>query len=325
MQNSNFIIMTKIHFYLIIILLLFCSSNSWASVSADSIHAQYFSPEVDCDACGCSVSAMNSGIESLIENKFVGIRYLYQHYHAQEDAFSKQLSQKQHFQTTMIWMRFPLNDRMVIAATIPYHFHEKKGRNNDKINGFGDVNLTTIVQVLKTKSSEEKQMHHQLSLASGLKIPVAKFDEKSTETSNPSFQLGTGSWDTQLALHYHLQYQNNALQLITDYTIKSENKKKYRFGNQWNQLLQMQRFFPLENGGINAKIGFQNEIYEANKQFGEKIPKTKGDLQLMKYALELSHKKINLGLEYYQTLSSNLNAGEVEAKNRMGVFVNYAL
>ncbi len=317
--------MNKIQFNSIFFILLFSSSVSWANHSDFSSNEKYFPPEEDCDACGCTTSAMSNGIESLMTNKFIGVRYLYQHYRAQEDAFSKELSQKQNFQTTLLWMRYPISDRIEVAAAIPYHFHEKKGKNNDKINGFGDMNVTGIVHVLKPKGDEETKVQHRISLASGLKIPIAKFDEQSAETSNPSFQLGTGSWDTQLAMHYHLQYEKNALQLITDYNIKSSNKKKYRFGNQWNQLVQVQRFFPIENGGINAKIGFQNELYEANKQFGEKIPKTKGDLQLMKYAVEASYQKLNLGVEFYQALSSNLNSGEVEAKHRIGVFVNYAL
>ncbi|VEH63180.1 Uncharacterised protein [Weeksella virosa] len=120
--------MTRIQIKNIFFILFLSSSVSWANHLERSSVENFSPPEEDCDACGCTTSAMSNGIESLMTNKFIGVRYLYQHYRAQEDAFSKELSQKQNFQTTLLWMRYPISDRIEVAAALPYHFHEKKGK-----------------------------------------------------------------------------------------------------------------------------------------------------------------------------------------------------
>ena len=94
-------------------------------------------------------------------------------------------------------------------------------------------------------------------------------------------------------------------------------------GNQWNQLIQIQQLLVDKKYKLAGKVAFQNELFEQNKQFGEKIPKTKGNLQTLKFGLEAAVEKINFGIEYYQPLHTDLNNGEIELKNRVGVFINY--
>ena len=69
-----------------------------------------------------------------------------------------------------------------------------------RISGIGDANVMGIYQILMSKDS-----YHQLNGGIGIKIPLGKFDEKGISGVNPSFQLGTGSWDYQMALSYKYQ------------------------------------------------------------------------------------------------------------------------
>ncbi len=296
-----------------------------AHTDHDSISSPYFQEvELDCDACGCSATSASNGIENLLNSNFIGVRYLHQYYKAKEDAFSNKRTQKQQFNTIQLWARIPVHNRIDVNASIPYHFHQKDGKNSTSISGIGDLNVMGVIKLVKPTQDTNK-FKHGLSAAVGLKIPIAKFDQTNAETTNPSFQLGTGSWDTQFALNYQLAYKNTALQVVTDYNLKGENKKKYKFGDQWNQLIQLQQLFINNEFKLVGKVGFQNELYFENEQFGEAIPKSKGDAQFAKIGLEAASKRFNFGVEYFQPLHSNLNSGEIEVKNRIGFFVNYSL
>ena len=311
--------------YFNFILFLFFSTFCWAKSNNDSILPLYFiDTELDCDACGCAATSASNGIENLIASNFIGVRYFYQFYKAKENTFSNQLSQKQSFNTIQLWTRIPIHKKIDISVSLPYHFHENNGLNRTSISGIGDLNVMGIVKIIQPKEIEQS-IKQSLSTAIGIKIPIAKFNQQNTETTNPSFQLGTGSWDTQFALNYQLIYSNSSVQFVTDYNLKGENKKQYKFGNQWNQLIQIQHLFVYKNIELLGKIGFQNELYYANQQFNEKIPKSKGDAKFIKLGIEGKSNRFNYGIEYYQPIKSNLNSEEVEIKNRFGVFLNYNL
>ena len=323
MQNFKSIQM-KLYINLFFVI-LFTPISLFAYTDNDSIVVSHlYDLELDCDACGCSATSTSNGIENLINSNFIGIRYLHQSYKAKEDAFSNKRTQKQQFNTIQLWARIPINNRIDINASIPYHFHNKEGKNSSSISGIGDLNMMGIVKVIKSNTSSN-ELKHRLSAAIGLKIPIAKFNQANAETTNPSFQLGTGSWDTQFAINYQLAYKNSTLQLVTDYNLKGENKKKYKFGDQWNQLIQLQHLFINNELKLLGKVGFQNELYYKNEQFGETIPKSKGKAQFAKLGLEAAARKFNFGIEYFQPILSDLNSGEIEVKNRIGFFFNYNL
>lgn len=88
-----------------------------------------------------------------------------------------------------------------------------------RINGIGDANVMGIYQILASKDS-----YHQLNGGIGIKIPLGKFDEKGITGVNPSFQLGTGSWDYQMALSY--KYQKACLPCLSIRTIPLKLKIK---------------------------------------------------------------------------------------------------
>ena len=307
---------------LINLVAILISMIGFAKSENDSILTNYRELELDCDACGCAATSTANGIENLMNASFIGVRYLNQFYKAKENAFSNELNQKQTFNTIQLYARIPVHNKIDVSVSLPYHIHQKEGLNTTKINGFGDINVMGIVKIIEAKETKN-QFKHALTTAIGVKAPIAKFNQQNAETTNPSFQLGTGSWDTQLGLNYQISYKKTAIQLVTDYNLKGENKYNYKFGNQWNQLIQIQQLLVDKKYKLAGKVAFQNELFEQNKQFGEKIPKTKGNLQTLKFGLEAAVEKINFGIEYYQPLHTDLNNGEIELKNRVGVFINY--
>lgn len=314
--------------FLIVLLIL---SVSVSAIEKDSLYIpqyenglQNFSKYEDffCDACGCAAGNGSSGFESLLNPQFIGIKYFAQHYKAKENLFTNDLTQNQYFNTVQIWGKIPITKKLSIYGSIPFQFHEKKTLQGDiNISGVGDANLMGIYEILKSKNT-----YHQLNGGFGVKIPLGKFDEKGITGVNPSFQLGTGSWDYQLALSYKYQKKLFALMLNSDYTIKTENKKHYQFGNQWNySATGFYRLWRNENSILSGKLGLQGEVYNWNKQFGEIMPRTAGSALYGKLGFEVSYKKFSLGGELMLPAYTNLAGGDIEAKSRLSVFVNFGL
>ncbi len=249
---------------------LLCLNSLYANKGRDSIYMAYTPYKNiefldDCDACGCAAGNGSSGFESLLNPQFIGVKYFAQHYKAKENLFTDKLTQDQYFNTIQLWGKIPVTKKLSIYASVPYHFHSKKTLQGDiNISGIGDANVMGIYQILNSKDT-----YHQLNGGFGVKIPLGKFDEKGITGVNPSFQLGTGSWDYQMALSYKYQKPLFALLINTDYTIKTENKKHYQFGNQWNYAATgFYRLWRNENSIISGKLGMQGEVYAQNKQFG---------------------------------------------------------
>lgn len=310
---------------IIFILSLAVSVVCQAKTINDSL---YIEPDInrilpdDCDACGCAAGNGSSGFESLLNPQFIGVKYFAQHYKAKENLFVKDLTQDQYFNTLQVWGKILLTEKLSVYASLPFHFHEKKTIQGDiNINGIGDLNLMGIYRIISSKDS-----FHQLNGGLGVKIPLGRFDEKGASGVNPSFQLGTGSWDYQAALNYKFQKNRLAVLVNTDYTIKTENRKNYRFGNQWNYAAT--GFYQLtgnKNAIFSAKTGLQGEVYDQNKQFNEALPNTAGSALYGKLGFEASYKKFSLGSEVMLPVYSHLAGGDIEAKSRFSVFINFGI
>lgn len=276
----------------------------------------------ECDACGCAAGNGSSGFESLLNPQFIGIKYFAQHYKAKQNLFVNDFTQDQYFNTIQLWAKIPLSQKMSVYASLPFHFHEKKTLQGDiNINGIGDFNLMGIYKLINSKNNR-----HELNGGVGLKVPIGKFDAKGISGVNPSFQLGTGSWDYQAVLNYRFQKNKLAVLLNTDYTLKTKNKKHYQFGNQWNysatgfhQILGNDKII------VSAKAGVQGEVYDRNRQYKEDIPKTAGSALYGKLGFETSFKKLSLGTELMLPAYTNLASGDIEAKSRFSVFLNFGI
>lgn len=300
-------------------------NNFQAKAINDSLYIQNDFNEMifdDCDACGCAAGNGSSGFESLLNPQFIGIKYFAQHYKAKENLFVNDLTQDQYFNTIQLWAKIPLTEKLSVYGSLPFHFHEKETLQGDiNINGIGDFNLMGMYQLFRSKNKS-----HQMNGGVGVKIPLGKFNEKGISGVNPSFQLGTGSWDYQAVLNYRFQKNKLAVLLNTDYTIKTENKKHYKFGNQWNY--SATGFYKIAESTqtiIFAKAGFQGEVYDRNRQYKEDIPKTAGSALYGKLGFEASYKKFSLGTELMLPTFTNLAGGDIEGKSRFSFFINFGI
>ena len=73
------------------------------------------------------------------------------------------------------------------------------------------------------------------------------------------------------------------------------------------------------------QIGFSGEVYEENIQYNQKLTETAGDAFFGKFGLEMGRNKFSLGINAMLPIHQNLNNGNLEAKYRWSLNLNYSL
>jgi hypothetical protein len=112
---------------------------------------------------------------------------------------------------------------------------------------------------------------------------------------------------------------------MANYSVKSENDKGYQFGNQWNYGGTVFYLWERNQNTFSPQFGLNGEVYEFNFQHGHKVQETAGSILFSKIGFEWGIGKWSLGSNLLVPLRQNLIAGNVEAKFRFALNINYAL
>jgi hypothetical protein len=286
---------------------------------------QYLSLLDDCDACGCSASGGGMGFSSMIDQNFAGVRYFYQSYSSRDGVFNDSPWVDENFNTAQLWARIPLSEKIQVTALLPYHFHNRElSTGRQEISGIGDVTVLGFYKLYQTQ--KDSALFNQVLLAgAGIKAPTGKYNSANNGSVNPGFQVGTGSWDYLLATEYIITHKKAGLNAMVNYTIKTENDQDYRFGNQWNYGATLFYMVTKPQFTVVPQAGIAGEIYNANKQYGKKLPDTEGRALFGRLGVEAGYSKFSIGLNAMLPLSQNLTGGKVEANYRWSVNLNYSL
>jgi len=279
----------------------------------------------ECDVCGCSATGGSMGLNSLISPNFVGVRYMYQQYTSKDGVFNNSPWINENFNTVQIWTKYPINDKWDVIAMLPYHFNSReKILSSQQVNGMGDLSAFIFYNAIKL-SNEEKKTSAKLQMGAGVKMPTGTYNEENNGSVNPSFQLGTGSWDYTLATDFTFVKNKLGVNFMGQYVLKTENDKNYQFGNQTNYGASV--FYNTEFNSLKIipQIGVSGEVYETNKDYSEKVPLTSGSIMFTKLAVEVAYNKWSIGLNTQLPIQQKLIGGRVEAKYRIGLNVNYSL
>lgn len=281
--------------------------------------------EFDCDACGCSASGGGMGFSSMIDRNFVGLRYFYQSYTSRDGIFNNSPWVDENFNTVQLWARIPVFKNFQVSAQLPYHsFNRNLSTGHQEIDGLGDTTVMGLYTLMQ-KSNDSTAVTQTLQAGGGVKAPTGRYDSANNGSVNPSFQLGTGSWDYLVATEYVVTYKKCGLNAMANYVFKTENSKNYQFGNQLNYAATA--FYMIERAKYTLvpQAGIAGEVYATNRQYGMDVPKTKGDILLAKAGLEAGMGKFSVGVNAMLPVSQNLTGGRVEANYRYSVNLNYSL
>ncbi|MES2543249.1 MAG: transporter [Bacteroidota bacterium] len=281
--------------------------------------------EDDCDACGCSASGGSMGFASMLNSNFIGIRYFNQSYKSSDGLYSNSTWYKENFNTVQVWARIPVYKNVQVSALLPYHFHNRDTETGPQnIQGIGDFTVLGMYRLYQTHK-DSTFLVHTLQIGGGVKIPTGKFNQANAGNVNPSFQVGTGSWDYLLATEYILKRKRFGLNTMLNYVIKTENDKQYQFGNQFNYAGTFFYLYEKKKLSIAPQLGFAGEIYESNHQYGEIVRKSSGDVFFGKLGFELGKEKLSFGANMMLPINQDLASGRVEVKYRFSLNFNYSL
>jgi len=310
--------------------IVFCFVQIISATEKDSINhfsnfKKFYKVLDDCDACGCSAGNGSSGLGTFLNPQFIGIKYFYQNYKVRENIFVKEPKTNEFYNTVSLWARIPIGKKIEIYANLPYMMLQRDIQPKIATSGMRDMTIMGNWNVLKTFKKIEKTPHN-LSLAFGIKLPTGKYEKANTTSTNPSFQLGTNSWDYISGINYMYKKETWAIQLYNDYTIKTENRNYYKFGNQWNTMLMGYYLIDLGNDTrVSPKFGFSSEVYQKDEQLKDKLVNTAGYAVFGKGGFEFAVKRFSLGMELMMPVSQNLRNGEIKVVMRSAISINYAL
>jgi hypothetical protein len=278
----------------------------------------------DCDACGCAANANPMGADGLLNSRYTGIKYLYQHYQVKANSFAPKAEQNEYYQTWQWLSKIPLSNKWLLTAQVPYHQHQKESDPKQDIKGLGDLSVGLSYYVFNDKNNRLSSPHRFL-LNAGLKLPTGRFDAQQATAINPSFQLGSGSWDWLTGLNYQYLSQDFAVQYNFDYIYKQNNAKAYQFGPQWNQALMGYYLlnWPEKQLNLQPKMGILAEHFGQNKQLGDRLPNTQGFMLLGKTGLDVAYQQWLLGLDVALPVYDDLAQQQVKPIGRWSVFVYY--
>jgi len=314
----------------IIFLFLLIFQLSFAATEKDSLSRFYFQKmlleEDDCDACGCSSNGGSMGFSSMFNNNFVGLRYFNQSYTSRDGIFNNSPWVDENFNTVQIWARIPITKKLQLTALIPYHFHNReRTTGNENIEGIGDITVLAMYTIYETQR-DSTILTHKLQLGGGVKTPTGKFDAENNKGSvNPSFQVGTGSWDYLLTTEYVLKRKQLGMNTMLSYTFKTENEKLYQFGNQFNYGSTFFYMFDWDALKLVPQLGVAGEVYDGNRQYKLDVADTSGDILFGKFGFEAGKDKFSVGVNAMLPINQNLSNGKVEANYRWSVNLNYSL
>lgn len=316
--------------YSILVWLLFCSIFALAD-GVDPYPCKKYDG-ILCDACGCSATGGSLGMGGVLENNFLGVRYLRQKYESRDGIFNNSPMVKETFNTVQFWSRIPVGKKLEMQVFVPYHSHNREYADNDiHISGLGDITVLsnyTVLNQVKRKLDEDKgktiTQNHRLKLGLGLKLPTGEYNQTINNTKNPSFQLGTGSLDYLANLQYVYKYNKLGLSTNANYYLKTSNKKDFKFGNQFN--FSSTFFYVHTNKKKQAlvpSIGFSGEFFGKNEHYNLPVADTKGYALFTSLGFEYNTDRLTLGGLGAIPVSQNLAQGYVEAKYRASVYINY--
>ncbi|MBQ4805599.1 transporter [Aquimarina sp. MMG015] len=245
----------------------------------------------------------------------------------------------------MLGMMYAPSDKITLIAMVNYlsqemdHLTAMNGVFTTESSGFGD---TKIAALYKFFNKNKQQLHGQI----GISIPTGSIDEKDvTPASTPNkvilpypMQIGSGTWDTEIALTYLKQWNILSFGTQARTTLRvGENENEYRLGNKyslnnwlaitatdWLSFSGRFEFGAIDKiSGINPDLNPMMVITADTANSG--MTYANAGLGFNLYAFKGSLKNLRLGFEAAIPLFQNMNGVQLRNKETITLGLQYAL
>jgi len=248
-------------------------------------------------------------------------------------------------QMHMLGAMYAPSDKITLMVMANYlssemdHITAMGGTFTTESSGFGD---TKIAALYKFFNSNRQQLHAQV----GISIPTGSIDEMDvTPASAPNevilpypMQIGSGTWDPELALTYLKQWDKLSFGTQARTTLRlGKNDNEYRLGNRYsiNNWLALKATDWLSFSG-RFELGAIDRIEGVNPALNPMIVITadtansgmtyaNAGLGFNLYAFQGGLKNLRLGFEAALPIFQNMNGVQLRNKETITLGLQYAL
>jgi len=282
-----------------------------------------------CEICGCGVGNYYIGILPQFKNRFIGLRYHYNHFNTRLQNDPSQYS-KDYYQTVEIWSGWNIGKRFQLLTSVPFNFnHQESDEGISNLKGLGDVVVLMNYKLfdVNSKTSNGKNIYQQLWLGGGVKLPTGKFEidpNSSDIASMANMQLGSGSTDILLNGMYNVRVSKFGITTQANYKISTTNDDNFRFGNKFSANSFVSYSMTAGKTTISPNMGLLFENTDASKSAAEKIDLTGGSLFQGAVGVEFGINKITFGINAQLPLAQNFAENQTEQKIKGMAHVSFS-
>lgn len=283
-----------------------------------------------CDICGCGAGSNYLGILPDFNAKIIGLRFRNSgiRTHVGTDGQNTYLTTLEYYNTFELWGGWNIGTHFRVMATLPVSYDTKSSADgNVSKTGLGDATVQGFYHLLGKKSMafKNKMLIQDLWIGGGIKLPTGKYNPLDEETTNENanlFQLGTNSFDFIVTGMYDIRLQDMGLNIAASYKMNTTNKYGYNYGNKLSTNAQLYYKFRVKESltlSPNAGLSYENAATDLND--GNAVFTSGGYALFGTAGLEVKYKNIAIGGNWQPSITQDLAAGIVQARNKMMVHV----
>ncbi len=281
---------------------------------------------IACDICGSGAGGSYLGILPEFRKRFIGFRYQQNGLtsHLGQNGSTTYLTARENYRVMELWGAANMGKKFRLAAFIPVNFMERSSQQEKSSRqGLGDVTAIGYYQLLNSKHTtrEHQLLIQSLWIGGGLKVPAGKYnpEEKNLQQSSQnSFQLGTGSIDFSIHTMYDIRLQDAGINTNMSYKVNTPNKYDYKYGNKFT--LNVLGYYKFRIGKVLTIAPNSGVLFESAKKDSKTsdiyVWETGGRSLTGTVGMEVNAGKISIGSNFQTPLSQELGEGKIRAANR---------
>jgi hypothetical protein len=287
-------------------------------------------PASACDHCGCAGAGTMGGIFPQFHRRVAGLRFqnrIFDHPRTPFNFNGESRVDQDRLENIEFWSRLYPHPRVQLFVFVPYRIHTRtESARTTRIQGIGDAQAMANYMVFNTADSSNKALRHTLLLGGGLRIPTAKYQQRSENLAilPAPFQLGSGAYAFTAAANYTVKFRNWGVNADYQYRHHTTNELDYRFGAI--QSLSANVFHRSENVAGRAILpygGLALEHYGMDRSYGVERTETGGKLAVLNLGVDFFTNRMYFHCLVQMPLSQDIPEAQPSAMARISMGAAY--
>ena len=279
-----------------------------------------FIEAVACDICGGGVNNLNPYLFPHLSKSYIGLSYIRNHYRLDQDGNL----QHQYSNTVLLTGQYTIKDRVQLMLLLPFQFNTVTSQNQSvSTQGIGDITILASYLALQRSIGKTR---HVISAGAGIKLATGSYNvSKSDELVDRNFQLGTSSTDYLMNLVYRFNIGNFSLNTVGSYKYTTPGNDGYRYGDLVTANMTAVYVMGKENFSIAPYVQLINETHYRDADNHVLQNHSGGDILYTGGGVDVSVKRMTIGINGQVAANQNLLQGELQAKPRFSARLSFSL